>query len=113
MDTNLLKYGFEVLGGALIGIALLGQFFMNSSIGVVKPFHSRKRKFAAYSVRVAAATISFAVLVLVMRAIRTAATFTMFDVVAVTSGLTVTLVIGWKELAKSSKKKNAGKLSKA
>lgn len=113
MDTNLLKYGFEMLGGAVIGIALLGQFFMNSSIGAVEPRHSRKRKFAAYSVRVAAATISLAVLVLVVRAMRAATTFTLLDVAVVTFGLIVTLVVGWKTLTKSNKGKNAGKLSKA
>ncbi len=113
MDANQLEYAFDLLGGMLIGIALLGQFFVNKSIAEIAIYDSLKRKLVAYSIRIGAAIISFAVLVLVIKAIRSTTSVTVFSVAAISVGLLTTIIIGRKVLTKYCKDKNARNLSKA
>lgn len=94
----LLEYVFDLLGGALIGIALLGQFFVNASIGKITGYDSTTKKLASYGIRIGAAIISFAALVLVIRVIRSSSTVTVFSALAIAVGLLATVYFGWQKL---------------
>lgn len=101
LDNIILEYIFNVFGGVLIGIAVLGQFLVNASVGKVAHYDSIKRKVIAYSLRIGAAIISFAVLILVIRIIRATTTVTVLSSLAIVIGLLVTVYFGRKKLVKA------------
>lgn len=107
---HILEYVFAVLGGALIGIAVLGQFFVNASVGEVARYDSTKRKVVAYSIRIGAAIISLAVLILVIRMLRSSTTVTVFSALAIAAGLLTTIVFGWKKLIRKRAKIKGARL---
>lgn len=88
------EYALNVLGGVAIGVALLSQFFINARLGKIGRCDSTTRKIVAYSIRIGAATISFAVLVFVIRMIRSSTTVTLSSALAIAIGLLATLIFG-------------------
>lgn len=105
LDHVILEYVFDILGGALIGIAVLGQFFVNASVGEIARYDSIKRKVIVYSIRIGAAIISFAMLILVIRMIRSSTTVTVLSSLAIAVGLLATVFFGWKKLINTKNNK--------
>lgn len=90
------EYLFNMIGGAIIGTALLGQFYINEHIGKVPKFVPARKKITAYFFRAIGAIISFAVLVFVIRLIRLFTIVTVPNVAAIAIGLLVTVFWGLK-----------------
>lgn len=107
IDRTIYEYTINIFGGVLIGIAVLGQFFMSASIGKVTRYDSTARKAISYAIRIGAAIMSFAALIFVIRIIRSSTTVTPFSVLAIATALVVTIVFGWKKL--TSKQRNSDK----
>jgi len=88
------EYLLSMIGGAVIGFALIGQFFINEHIGKVPRFVPAGKKFRAYFFRGVGAIISFVVLVFVIRLIKLFTIVTVPNVIAIAVGLLVTVFWG-------------------
>lgn len=79
---------------------MLGQFFVNACAGKETSCDSTMRKVVGYSMRIGAAIVSLAVLVLVIRTIRLSTAITLYNVLAIAMGLLATIAFGWKKLTR-------------
>jgi len=94
------EYLLNIIGGVIIGLALIGQFFINEHAGKVPRFVPIRKKVIAYFFRTVGAVISFVVLVFVIRLIKLFTIVTLPKVIAIAVGLSVTVIFGLKMIKK-------------
>lgn len=100
LESDLLRHVAEICGGAVIGIALLGQYLISVATARAARSGSGKEKFIAFGVRIGSAILSFSVLILVVRAVRAYSNLTILDALAVAIGLALVAGIAWRQLSK-------------
>lgn len=98
LGNIIFEYIFNILGGMLIGIAWLGQSFINAGVGKVDRDNSTQQKVIAYSIRIGAAIITLAVLIIVIRVIKASTSVTVLSALALAAGWLTTVYFGRKKL---------------
>jgi uncharacterized Tic20 family protein len=98
VDNTILQYLINFIGGVIIGAPILGQLIINAGLAKIEKEDSQKSKLKKQLIRIFFAIISFGILIIIMRIIRSSGEVPLIGTLSIALGVLSTVYFGRKLL---------------